>query len=192
MKKIVLMALPLLFVCGMTWAAPSTYVIDPEHTHPSFEVDHMGGLSVWRGFFRKTKGTITIDKMASTGTVSVTMFTKTIDFGHYALNRHVVGPEILNAEKFPLAAYKGTLSDFKGGIPSAVLGELTLRGITKPVNLHIDSYMCIQEPALKREICGANAVGTFDRSDFGVNYGQQYGFRQEVMLRIQVEAIKNK
>ncbi len=42
----------------------------------------------------------------------------------------------------------------------------------------------------KKDVCGADATGTFNRADFGVNYGQQYGFSQEVAMRIQVEAIK--
>jgi polyisoprenoid-binding protein YceI len=48
----------------------------------------------------------------------------------------------------------------------------------------------MQNPMSKKDVCGADARGTFDRADFGVNYGQQYGFKQEVAMRIQVEAIK--
>src|SRR5690606_30801109 len=67
-------------------AAPVTYEIDSNHTYPSFEADHMGGLSIWRGKINSTRGTITLDKEAQTGTVEVTMDMSTIDFGHQGLN----------------------------------------------------------------------------------------------------------
>jgi len=108
----------------------------------------------------------------------------------------VVGEKIgdwngLDAEHYPTAEYRGTLGDFMAGSPTTVKGELTLRGVSRAVALKIDSFKCIPDhPLLKREVCGADAVGTFNRSDFGVNAGLQFAFRQEVLLRIQVEAIK--
>jgi len=67
---------------------------------------------------------------------------------------------------------------------------LTLHGVTKPVTLTINSFKCIQHPMLKKQVCGADASGSFNRADFGVNYGQQYGFKQDVLLHIQVEGVK--
>jgi polyisoprenoid-binding protein YceI len=171
-------------------AAPTTYNVDPDHTHPSFEVDHFNGLSVWRGNFGKTSGKITLDAAAKTGTVDISIDTSSIDFAHEKLNAHVAGPEILDVAKFPTATYTGTLGGFSNGAPATVTGNLTLHGITKPVALKINSFKCIQHPMLKKEVCGADASGTFNRADFGVNYGQQYGFKQEVVLHIQVEGVK--
>lgn len=171
-------------------AAPVTYNVDPDHTHPSFEVDHFGGLSVWRGNFKKTSGKVALDAAAKTGTVDITIDTSSIDFAHDKLNEHVSGPEILDVAKFPTATYKGTLGGFSNGAPTTVTGNLTLHGVTKPVALTINSFKCIQHPMLKKEVCGADASGTFNRADFGVNYGQQYGFKQDVTLRIQVEGVK--
>jgi polyisoprenoid-binding protein YceI len=71
-----------------------------------------------------------------------------------------------------------------------VNGELTLHGVTKPVKLVIDRFKCMPHPMFKREVCGANAVATFNRSDFGIGYGTQMGFSPEVKLAIQVEALK--
>jgi polyisoprenoid-binding protein YceI len=79
---------------------------------------------------------------------------------------------------------------FKGDVPATVDGELTLHGVTKPVTLTINKFKCIMHPMLKREVCGADASATFKRSDFGVSYGESYGFNQEVKLAIQVEAVK--
>src|SRR5580692_9780468 len=76
-------------------AAMATYNVDPDHTHPSFEVDHFGGLSTWRGTFKKSSGTVTIDTEAGTGTVDVVIDTATVDFAHDKLNQHVSSPEIL-------------------------------------------------------------------------------------------------
>jgi polyisoprenoid-binding protein YceI len=175
---------------GAAFAEPAHYNLDPNHTHPSFEVDHFGGLSVWRGIFKRTTGTVTLDKVAGTGTVDVTIDTASIDFAHDKLNEHVSSPEILDVAKYPTAVYQGSLGGFANGAPSTVTGNLTLHGVTKPVNLKIDAFKCMMHPMLKREVCGADAIGTFNRADFGVNYGQDYGFKQDVTLRIQVEAIK--
>jgi polyisoprenoid-binding protein YceI len=82
-------------------AAPVTYTLDPNHTYPSFEADHMGGLSVWRGKFTDTSGTVVYDKAAKSGTIDVTVQTNSIDFGNAKLNEHASGPEIFDAAKFP-------------------------------------------------------------------------------------------
>src|ERR1700691_4524375 len=182
----------LLFAFAVTsaTAASTTYNVDPDHTHPSFEVDHFGGLSTWRGTFKKTTGTVEIDTVARTGTVDVVIDTTTVDFAHDKLNAHVSSPEMLDVSKYPTAEYKGKFVEFANGAPKTISGNLTLHGVTKPVALTINSFKCIEHPMLKKQVCGADASGSFNRADFGVNYGQQYGFNQNVLLRIQVEAIK--
>jgi polyisoprenoid-binding protein YceI len=171
-------------------AASTVYSVDPDHTHPSFEVDHFGGVSIWRGTFKKTTGTITLDTAGKSGTVDVIIDTATVDLAHDKLNEHVSSPEILDVAKFPTAQYKGRFVEFSNGVPKTISGELTLHGITKPVTLTINSFKCFENPMLKKQVCGADAGGTFNRADFGVSYGQQYGFNQNVLLRIQVEGIK--
>jgi polyisoprenoid-binding protein YceI len=171
------------------FAAADTYKIDPNHTYPSFEADHFGGLSTWRGKFDKSDGSITLDRAARTGSVDIVIDTTSIDFGHAKMNDHAKGAEIFDTAKFPTATYKGKMV-FKGDVPATVDGELTLHGVTKPVTLTINKFKCIQHPMLKREVCGADASATFNRSDFGVSYGTQMGFNPEVKLAIQVEAVK--
>jgi polyisoprenoid-binding protein YceI len=186
-------ALPICLImvsASAAMAEPVTYNVDPQHTHPSFEADHMGGLSTWRGTFKKTTGKITLDKSVNSGTVLVSINVASIDFGQDELSKEARGPEMFDSAKYPTATYKGTLGDFKDGAPTTVTGELTLHGVTKPLTLSIDSFKCMMHPMLKQEVCGADALGTFNRADFGVNYGQDYGFNQQVRLRIQVEAIK--
>ncbi|HEY0943068.1 MAG TPA: YceI family protein [Steroidobacter sp.] len=171
-------------------AAPVKYDIDPSHTYPSFTADHMGGLSNWRGKINSSSGTITLDTAAQTGTVDVTMDMKTIDFGHEKMNEHARSPDIFDVEQFPTATYSGKLVNFKNGAPTEVEGSLTLHGVTKPVKLKINQFLCKPHPMKKTEVCGADASGKINREDFGVSYGKGYGFKQEVELQIQVEALK--
>jgi polyisoprenoid-binding protein YceI len=180
----------LALMTGSAIAAPVTYNVDPNHTFPSFEADHFGGLSVWRGKFDKSSGTIVIDKDKGSGTVEITVDAASIDFGHPKLNDHAKSAEIFDVAKFPTATYKGTLAKFKGGAPTEIEGQLTLHGVTKPVKLTINQFKCMVNPMSKKEVCGADASATFNRSDFGVNFGDKFGFKQEVKLQIQVEGIR--
>lgn len=189
--KFAAMSLGLAFAAGVS-AAPVTYQIDASHTFPSFEVDHSGGTSVWRGKFNKTSGTITMDKEAGTGTVSVTIDAGSIDFGHDGLNKHVTGeerpdPTMLDVAQFPTATYEGRLTNWRDGAPTMVEGSLTLHGVTKPVNLQIRSFKC-GPGRPSGETCGADAYAEFNRADFGVSFGQSFGFDMGVVLRIQIEA----
>lgn len=186
--KIVLPLAVASLTAGAALAAPVTYQVDPAHTYPSFEADHFGGMSVWRGKFDSSSGTIVLDRQAGTGTVDISVDATSIDFGHAKLNAHVKSPEMLDVEKYPTAVYKGTLTNFKNGAPTEVHGELTLHGVTKPVNLKINSFLCKQTPLAKGERCGADASGTINRADFGVSFGDKYGFNMQVKLAIQVEA----
>jgi polyisoprenoid-binding protein YceI len=70
-----------------------------------------------------------------------------------------------------------------------VTGTLTLNGQTQPVNLTIHRFKCVPHPMLKRELCGSDASGSFKRDAFGLTAGKDYGFRMDVGLRIQVEAV---
>lgn len=184
---IALVPLAALFACAAQ-AAPAKYTLDGEHTFPSFEADHFGGMSVWRGKFNKTTGTVVLDREAGTGTVDVTIDMASVNTGHDKLNEHLKGADFFDVAKHPTATFKGTLASFKEGAPTEVKGELTLHGVTKPVTLTIRSFKCMPHPFKKVEFCGADAVGTFNREDFGVAWGKNLGFKMETRLAIQVEA----
>jgi polyisoprenoid-binding protein YceI len=182
-------SLAALAVATVGLAAPATYQIDPDHTYPSFEADHMG-ISFWRGKLNTSSGTLVLDKEAGTGTVDIVIDLASIDFGQEALNKWATGPDFFDVAKYPKATYKGKLTGFgKGGTPS-VTGELTLHGVTKPVPLKVNLFKCVEHPMLKRDYCGADALATIQRDQFGLTAGKDYGFRMDVVLRIQVEAIK--
>lgn len=171
-------------------AAPASYKVDPEHTYPSFEADHFGGVSVWRGKVKQTTGDIVLDKAGQSGTVDVTIDMTTIDSGLEKLNDHLKGADagMLDVATFPTARYKGKLVNFKNGAPTQVQGELTLHGVTKPVTLTINSFKCMAHPMKKKEFCGADAVATINREDFGVSWGKAFGFKMDVKIAIQIEA----
>ncbi|MEP7246355.1 MAG: YceI family protein [Gammaproteobacteria bacterium] len=188
--KAILLASALTLTSLSALAAPVTYKVNAAHTYPSFEADHMGGLSVLRGKFNASSGTIVFDKEAKAGTVEITIDMASLDFGHDKLNEHAKGDAAMfDVAKYPTATYKGKLASFKGDSPTEVQGELTLHGVTKPVTLKINQFLCKQHPMTKKEVCGADASGTFNRADFGVDYGvANFGFKPQVKLSIEVEA----
>ena len=149
MKKQLLIAAGAL-IAGMSFnaMAADTYQFDPNHTSPSFEADHFGGISVWRGKFKKSSGTVTLDRAAKTGTVDVTIDTTSIDTGNDKLDKHLQTPEFFDAAKYPTATYKGTQIRFDGDTPVEVIGTLTMHGVTKPLNLKIESFKCFINPML--------------------------------------------
>ena len=171
-------------------AAPVTYKIDPAHSYPAFEADHFGGLSIWRGKFKQTAGTIVYDKEGRSGTVDVTVETKSLDMGHDGMNAHASSPDMLDVAKYPTATFKGKLAKFQGDKPTEVQGELTLHGVTKPVTLKVESFLCKYIEFTKKDTCGADASGTFNREAFGISYGKDLGFKMDILLRISVEANK--
>jgi polyisoprenoid-binding protein YceI len=188
MKRLLVLS-TLAATSGIASAAPVSYEIDPAHTYPSFEADHMG-ISLWRGKFNKSTGTLVMDKAAGTGSVDVGIDMDSVDFGLEAMNEHARSAGFFDTAKYPQASYKGHLEDFVDGVPTRVAGELTLHGITRPVELKIDLFKCIPHPVYKRELCGANATAVFKRDEFGLVAGKDYGFNMEVNLRIQMEAIQ--
>ncbi len=173
-------------------AATVAYDVDPTHTYPSFEADHMGGLSVWRGKFDRSSGAITMDRAAGTGTVDIVIDMNSADFGLAALDKEARGTQLFDTKKYAKATFKGTLADFVDGAPTHAPGTLTLHGVTLPVTLDIRKFKCMPHPMLKREVCGADAYATIQRDAFGMPSGKDYGFDMAVNLRIQVEAIARK
>jgi polyisoprenoid-binding protein YceI len=187
--KTALPAALLALAAGSVLAVPVTYQVDPAHTYPSFEADHFAGMSVWRGKFDKTSGTIVLDQEKGTGTVDITVDTSSIDFGMPKLNEHAKSAEMFDVEKYPTATYKGTLAGFKNGVPTEVDGQFTLHGVTHPLKLTIHQFKCMTYPD-KKEHCGADASATFNRADYGIGYGDKYGFKMDVKLAIQVEGAR--
>ncbi len=170
-------------------ASAQTYNIEPGHTYPSFEADHMG-LSFWRGKFTKSSGKVVLDRGSKTGgSIEIQIDASSVDFGHQKMNEKARGDEMFNVAKFPTIVYKSNALRFDGDKLVGVDGEMTMLGVTKPMSLKVTHFKCIMHPMLKREVCGADAQGNFDRSDYGMNIGLPR-FSPEIKLAIQVEAVK--
>lgn len=170
--------------------ADDVYQFDPRHTYASFEADHMDGLSTWRGKFAKSSGSVTLDRKHRTGTVHAVIDPASVQTGNAPLDAELQSDEFFDVKKFPTVVYQGTQIRFKGDVPSEVVGTLTMHGVTRPLNLHIDTFKCIMHPILLREVCGANASAQFDRADFGMDFGKATGFRMLTRIELQVEAQK--
>ncbi len=191
MKRVLTGAASSILFAVAAYAAPATYTIDPKHTFPAFEAVHMGGLSIWRGKLATTGGKVVLDRATKTGTVDVTIDMKSIDFTMEKMNEHANSPDIFDTAKFPTATFSGKLAGFKGEDPTEVQGTLTMHGVTKPVTLKLNSFMCKPNPMTKKETCGADAWAMINREDFGVTYGKNFGFKMDVKLLISVEAVKD-
>ena len=179
-----------LAVAGPAIAAPVTYNIDSSHTYPAFEADHMGGLSLWRGKFNKTTGKVVLDREAKTGEVDITVDVASIDFGHDAMNEHARNEDMFDVAKYPTATYKGKISKWNGDAPAEIDGQLTIKGITKPVKLTVNSFLCKPNPMNRKETCGADASGTFQRDQFDLAYGKDFGFKMDTKILVSIEAVK--
>ena len=169
-------------------AQPVQYTIDPHHTFPSFEADHMG-ISVWRGKMNRSSGSVMFDKASGQGEVDVSINLDSIDFGQDKLNAWARGKEFFDTKKYPKARFQGRFDAVKDGTPTQLVGTLTLHGASRPMTLQITHMKCVPHPIVKRELCGADANGTFQRDEFGLDAGKDWGFKMNVDLRIQVEAL---
>lgn len=170
-------------------AHAATYSIDPTHTFVTFEVSHFG-TSTNRGRFDKKTGSVHFDRAARTGRVEISIDTASINTGVGPFNEHLRGKDFFDATSHPTATFVAERMVFDGDKVAEVPGRLTLRGKTHPVTLKASNFNCYDNPMFKREVCGGDFVATIKRSQFGVDWGLEMGFPDEVRLLVQVEAIK--
>lgn len=182
--------LGLMVAAGAAVAAPVTYEIDSAHTYPAFEADHLGGVSLWRGKFNKTTGKVVMDVAAKTGEVDIVVDMASVNFGHDGMDEHARGEDIFDVAKHPTATYKGRISKWNGNQPAEVDGQFTLKGVTKPLTLTINKFLCKDHPMQRREVCGADASATFMRDEYGVDFGKDFGFKMDTKLLISIEALR--
>jgi polyisoprenoid-binding protein YceI len=170
-------------------AAPETYVVDGSHTFPRFSYSHLG-FSTQLSRFNKTTGKVVFDKAAKTGSVDIEIDAKSVDTGSTLFNEHIQGEDFLDTAKFPTATFKSTKVLFKGDKPAKIQGELTIKGVTKPVVLTVTSFQAMPHPMQKKDAIGANATTTIKRSEFNAGkYAPHVG--DEVRIDIAIEAIKD-
>ena len=169
-------------------AQSTTYMLDPTHTFVTFEISHFGA-STNRGRFDKKQGTVEFDRAAKTGKVDITIDTTSVNTGYPLFNQHIQGEDFLATAQFPTATYKSTKVNFDGDKPATIEGNLTLKGITKPVTLTVVSFHCMPHPMLKKDACGATATAKVKRTDFNMGKNAPY-VGDEVTITLPVEAYK--
>lgn len=170
------------------FAAPETFALDGTHSFPRFSYNHFG-YTTQLSRFNKTTGTIVFDKAAKTGTVDIVIDTKSVDTGYDTFNEHIQGEDFLDTAKYPTATFKSTKVVFEGDKPVAVEGQLTLKGVTKPVTLTVTSFQAMPHPIVKKDAIGANAFTVVKRTEFNAGKYAPY-VSDEVRIDIAVEAIK--
>jgi polyisoprenoid-binding protein YceI len=177
-----LLAFPLL-------ATADSFTIDERHTFPNFEISHIG-FSTQRGRFDKTTGKIQLDAQKKTGSLRIAVDANSIDTGLSELEERLKKEDFFNTAKFPTITYEADKLIFEGDNPVKAEGTLTLLGVSKPVSLDIKHFHCGVHPINKKSVCGADAVGSIKRSDFGMNaFLPAVG--DEVKILIQVEGFKD-
>jgi polyisoprenoid-binding protein YceI len=187
MKRFALLALAAA-LCTPAFAVPETFVIDNNHTFPSFSYSHFG-FTVQTSRFNKTSGTVVIDRAARSGSVDVVIDTPSVDTGSPLLNEHIQDADFLDTSAFPTATFKSTKVNFEGDRPVSIEGQLTLKGITRPVTLQITAFQLAPNPIVKKDAVGANATALVKRTDFNAGkYAPYVG--DDVTINIAIEALK--
>ena len=169
-------------------AAPETYVVDGNHTFPRFSYNHLG-YSIQMSRFDKATGTVTLDKAAKTAAVDIVIDTKSVNTGSATFNEHIQGEDFLDTTKYSTATFKSTKVNFDGDKPASIEGNLTLKGVTKPVTLTVTDFKAAPHPMLKKDAIGANATTKVKRTDFNMGKNAPY-VGDEVTIDIAIEAVK--
>ena len=170
-------------------AEPETYVFDTQHTYPNFEVGHLG-YSVRRGWFEKTEGRVTMDRAAGKGEMQVEIDAATISTG-LAIRDNIVRSDkfgFLDVARYPKITFRSTRFEFEGQELKRVLGDLTIKGTTKPVVLDIVALRCGQHPMKKVPMCGGEARTVIQKKDFGEFGGSVLS--DDIRLGLEFEAYK--
>lgn len=178
----------LLLMFGPALVVAESYTIDPTHTYPNFRVDHLG-FSTLHGRFGKTTGKLIMDRARGTGSVEVVVDVASIDTGFKKRDDHLRSPDFFNAVEFPEMVFKSTAVKFVGE-GAVVEGNLTLKGVTRPLTLNVSRIKCGVHPFSKKQVCGFDATGRILRSDFGINYALP-AVGDEILLEIEMEAFKD-
>jgi polyisoprenoid-binding protein YceI len=187
MKRIALLAFAIV-MSTPALAVPETFVIDNNHTFPSFSYSHFG-YTLQTSRFNKTSGKVVLDKTAKSGSVDVLIDTLSVDTGSALFNEHIQGADFLDTSTYPTASFKSTRVTFDGDKPATIDGNLTLKGVTRPVTLKVTGYQFMVNPMVKKDAIGANATTTVKRTEFNAGkYAPNVG--DEVTINIAIEAIK--
>ena len=168
-------------------AAPEIYVINNSQTLALFSYSALG-VSSKTNKFEKTSGKVVFDQATKTGSVDVTIDATSVNTGHTLFNQQIQAADFFDTANYPAITFKSSKMTFKGDQPVSVAGDLTIKGVTKPVTLTITHFKCQPHPMLKVEACGANATTQVKRSVFNMGKNVPY-VSDEVTLTLAIEAV---
>ena len=174
-------------LAGSAIAAPVTYNVDGSHTFPRFSYSHFG-YSTQLSSFKNTSGKVVFDAEAKTGSVDITIDMKSVNTGFDDFNGHIQGEDFLDTAKFPTATFKSTKVVFEGDKPKSIEGNLTIKGVTKPVTLTVTGFQSMPHPMMKKPAIGANAFTNIKRSEFNAGKYVPY-VGDDVRIDIALEAV---
>jgi len=174
-------------ICAPAFAAPETFIIDGTHTYPRFSYSHLG-FSTQLSRFNKTSGKVVYDKATKTGEVDIVIDMKSVDTGFAVFDEHIQRTDYFDTANHPTATFKSTKVNFNGDQPASIDGNLTIKGVTKPVTLTVTSFQAAAHPMLKKNAIGANAYTLIKRSDFNAGKNAP-NVGDEVRIDIALEAI---
>lgn len=171
------------------YAQGVTYRVDPVHSSILFRVKHMNTAYVY-GRFNQFSGTLVVDeKSPERSSVQFEIDINSVDTRDAKRDEHLRGPDFFNARQFPKATFKSTRVRKINDTTVEVQGNLTLRGVTKPLTVRVTFTGKGRNPR-GQEIIGFETTFTIKRSEFGINYGLNGGLSDEVRVTISVEAIR--
>lgn len=176
---------------GTTAAEPATFTLDPQRSFVHFEVLHFGTSTV-RGRFGPVQGSVTLDRAARSGSVSLRINTGSISTGVGFFDARLRQEDLLAVQAFPEAYFVATRFRFEGERVAEVRGEFTFRGVSQPLSLNGLRFSCRADTPGPRpderpvEVCGGDFEAELKRSDFGATFGLPF-IADRVRLQIQVE-----
>jgi len=168
-------------------AEPVDYAPDPQFTRVHWEVRHFGTSTI-RGRFDRLEGAITLDREKRRGEVSIVVDTGSISTGIAPFDTVLRDAELLASAAFPKAYFVSRDLVFDGERLVALNGEITLRGISQPLRLQAQRFVCRPVADAPRERCGGDFVGELRRSDFGMTVALPFA-ADRVRLQIEVEGL---
>jgi len=179
---------------GLVRVPAGTWVVDPAHSSVAFEVKHMM-ISTVRGQFREFDGTLqAAEDDPVNSRVRGAAEVASIDTGSPDRDEHLKGPDFFDAERHPEITYASTRIESLGGPDYRVTGDLTIKGVTRPVTMEASVEGAGEDP-WGAERVGIRVRGKLDRRDFGLSWQQPLAkggvlVGEEVRILIDVSAVR--
>ncbi|HQV24546.1 MAG TPA: YceI family protein [Acinetobacter sp.] len=189
--KTLSLGLAVAVVSSVTLAAPVDYKIDPTHTATVFNWNHFG-FSTPSANFTDIQGVIKVDNAKpANSSVEVTIPLSSVNTNVPALDKEFQEEAWFNAAKYPNITFKSTKVETKDKKHFKITGDLTVKGVTKPVVLDAVLNKQGEHPMLKVPAIGFNATTSFNRSDFGIgSYVPMVGDKITVNITTEAAAAK--